>query len=68
MTRTFTTTRRIIASVLLVVAAAGCSGGGGSTASVSADPADTGLAPSDNGFMFANFGSGATAEVFNAPN
>ena len=65
MTRTFTTTRRIIASVLLVVAAAGCSGGGGSTASVSANPADTGLAPSDNGFMFANFGSGATAEVFN---
>jgi hypothetical protein len=41
-----------------------CSEGG--SVPLSAKKIDTGLAPKSNGFAFANFGAGATAEVFNA--
>jgi hypothetical protein len=43
-----------------------CSGGGDSASSVIRENADSGLAPEQNGFSFANFGSRATPEVFNA--
>ena len=42
-----------------------CSGGG-SSVDVARDNVDSGLMPEDNGFSFANFGSRATPEVFNA--
>jgi hypothetical protein len=40
-------------------------GGGGSTP-LTAMAIDTGLAPNNNGFSFANFGASATPEIFNA--
>jgi hypothetical protein len=40
-------------------------GGGGSTP-LTAKAIDTGLAPDNNGFSFANFGASATSEIFNA--
>jgi hypothetical protein len=65
MKTAFSRTRRIIAGVVLVATLASCSGGSSSSSDVVATPADSGLLPTDNGFTFANFGSSATAEVFN---
>jgi hypothetical protein len=65
MKTAFSRTRRIIAGVVLVATLASCSGGSSNSSDVVATPADSGLLPTDNGFTFANFGSSATAEVFN---
>lgn len=65
MKTAFSHTRRIIAGVVLVATLASCSGGSSSSSDVVATPANSGLLPTDNGFTFANFGSSATAEVFN---
>lgn len=61
----FSRARRIIAGVVLVATLASCSGGSSGSIDVVANPADSGLLPTDNGFTFANFGSSATTEVFN---
>lgn len=62
--------KRIGSCVTAVVLLAACGGGGGGGADVSVPVATgenqaSGLIPNPNGFAFPNFGSAATAEVFN---
>ena len=59
-------TTRLAAITAVVLAGIVSSCGGGGSVPLSAKKIDTGLAPKSNGFAFANFGAGATAEVFNA--
>ena len=59
-------TTRIAVITAVVFAGIVSSCGGGGSVPLSAKTIDTGLAPKSNGFAFANFGAGATAEVFNA--
>ena len=59
-------TSRITAITAVVLAGIVSSCGGGGSVPLSAKAIDTGLTPKSNGFAFANFGAGATAEVFNA--
>ena len=66
MNSSLSRTRRIVTGLVLVATLASCSGGSSGSVDVVANPADTGLLPTDNGFTFANFGSSATREVFNA--
>ncbi len=56
--------RRIVTGILLVATLAGCSDGSTGSSAVAATPADSGLLPTSNGFTFANFGSSASAELF----
>jgi len=65
MNSSLSRTRRIVTGLVLVATLASCSGGSSGSVDVVANPADTGLLPTDNGFTFANFGSSATREVFN---
>ena len=65
MKSAFSLTRRIVTGIVLVATLASCSGGSSGSTDVAANPADSGLLPTDDGFTFANFGSSATAEVFN---
>lgn len=60
----------LVVAFAVVVAACGGGGGGGGGAEVSVPVAtgenqSSGLVPNPNGFAFPNFGSAATAEVFN---
>lgn len=56
---------RLSIAAVIVLSLTACSGGGGSTAVVN-ENASSGMIPEENGFSFANFGSRATPEVFNA--
>lgn len=58
-------TRFAIASVLVTGLVASC-GGSQATSPLTAVAADSGIKPDENGFSFANFGSGATSEIFNS--
>jgi len=76
------TKRRVLAATasLVLLAACGGGGGGGGSADAGGDSkaaditvpeakgvnVDNGLAPNPNGFAFANFGAGASPEVFGA--
>jgi len=76
------TKRRVLATTasLVLLAACGGGGGGGGSADAGGDSkaaditvpeakgvnVDNGLAPNPNGFAFANFGAGASPEVFGA--
>jgi len=56
---------RLSISAVIVLSLTACSGGGGSTAVIN-ENASSGMIPEEHGFSFANFGSRATPEVFNA--
>ena len=57
-----------VLAAILITATLGSACGGSSDAAVplTAVAADSGIAPNENGFSFANFGSAATPENFNA--
>ena len=57
--------RLSVAAVLIGGLLASC-GGSESTSLLTAVAADSGVKPDENGFSFANFGSGATTEIFNS--
>lgn len=52
-------------AAVIVLSLTACSSGGGSTDVVN-ENASSGMVPEENGFSFANFGSRATPEIFNA--
>jgi hypothetical protein len=58
-------TRFAIAAVLVTGLVASC-GGSEASSPLTAVAADSGIKPDENGFSFANFGSGATSEIFNS--
>ena len=57
--------RLAVAAVLVAGLVASC-GGSEATSPLTAVAADSGIKPDENGFSFANFGSGATSEIFNS--
>ena len=57
--------RLAVAAVLVAGLVASC-GGSETTSPLTAVAADSGIKPDENGFSFANFGSGATSEIFNS--
>ena len=65
MTRTLRPHLFVALTFLFVGVVASC-GGGSSDAKLTAIAADSGIKPNNDGFSFANFGSSATPESFNA--
>ncbi|MEY3290133.1 MAG: hypothetical protein RLY19_224, partial [Actinomycetota bacterium] len=65
MTRTFRPQFFVAITLALAGILASC-GGGSSDAALTAIAANSGIKPNNDGFSFANFGSGATPESLNA--
>ena len=57
---------RLAVAALLVAGLVASCGGSEASSPLTAVAADSGIKPDENGFSFANFGSGATSEIFNS--